>query len=202
MTAAIEFDQVTRRFGRVTALDAVSGVVHPGELTVLAGPSGSGKTTLLYVIAGHERPDRGEIRTSLDRTGGDLGFVPQALALLDELTVRENVELPVMLRPRVGIPTDDLLDALEIAHLGDRLPAEISGGEQQRTAVARALRSAPALVLADEPTGHQDPGRVRLVVDLLRRHARSGNTVLVSSHDREVIESADRVLVLAGGRIA
>jgi putative ABC transport system ATP-binding protein len=201
MTAVVEFDSVTRRFGQVTALDAVSGEIRPGELTVVAGPSGSGKTTLLYVVAGHERPDGGQVRTSLDRTGRDLGFVPQALALMEELSIRENVELPAMLRAGTGYPTDELLGTLEIAHLADRLPAEVSGGEQQRTAIARALRLSPALLLADEPTGHQDPTRVQLIIDLFRRHARAGNTLLVSSHDREVIDSADRVLTLSGGRL-
>jgi len=206
----IVVSHVTRRYRRgsetITALDDVSVSIAPGELTVAAGPSGSGKTTLLSVIAGYERADAGTV-TSWDRPTANLpwsalGFVPQALTLLVELSVAENVDLPGRLNRRVhGTPTQELLAALEIAHLADRYPDQISGGEQQRTAIGRALRLAPALVLADEPTGHQDRVRVALVLDILRQHARSGNIVLISSHDEAVISAADRVITLADGRI-
>lgn len=90
---------------------------------------------------------------------------------------------------------------LDIAHLADRPPAQVSGGEQQRAALARALRLSPTLLLADEPTGHQDPARVRLVLDVLRGHARAGHAVVVASHDEQVIVGADRVLTLHDGRL-
>lgn len=206
----IVVSHITRRYRRgsetVTALDDVSVSIEPGALTVAAGPSGSGKTTLLSVIAGYEQPDAGTV-TCWDRPTADLpwsalGFVPQALTLLEELSVAENVDLPGRLNRRVqGIPTAELLAALEIDHLADRYPNQISGGEQQRTAIGRALRLGPALMLADEPTGHQDRVRVKLVLDILRQHARSGNVVLISSHDEAVISAADRVITLADGRI-
>jgi putative ABC transport system ATP-binding protein len=218
----IAVERVTRRFRRgpetVLALDDVSIELYGGELTVAAGPSGSGKTTLLSVLAGIERPDSGRVRTCPplpdrrpDRLGWrHLAFVPQALALLDELTVAENVELPARLdrdrdrdRPaRAAGATAELLERLEIDHLAGRYPSDTSGGEQQRTALARALRLRPALLLGDEPTGHQDRARIELLLTVLRQHAYQGNAVLLASHDQAVIAAADRVITLADGRIA
>ena len=207
---------LTKRFRRgaetVTALDDVSLVVNPGELTVAAGPSGSGKTTLLSIIAGFETADAGSVRFEsplpagaepLSLTWRHLAFVPQALALLDELSVQENVDLPALLDPDApgGVPAEELLTRLEIVQLADRYPSMTSGGEQHRTAVARALRLHPALLLGDEPTGHQDRERIDLVIGMLRQHAYGGNVVLISSHDEAVIASADRVLTLADGRL-
>jgi putative ABC transport system ATP-binding protein len=201
----ISVEHVTRRYGRgaatVTAVDDVSLDIYPGELTVVAGPSGSGKTTLLSIIAGYERADAGTV-PSADSSWGELAFVPQSLALLDELTVADNVDLPARLSGyREGPATEHLLEVLEIAHLAQRLPAQISGGEQQRTAIGRALRLKPAALLADEPTGHQDRGRVDLVLGVLRQYAYTGNIVLISSHDEAVITAADRVITLADGRV-
>jgi putative ABC transport system ATP-binding protein len=90
---------------------------------------------------------------------------------------------------------------LDLAHLADRFPSQISGGEQQRTAIARAFRLNPAILVADEPTGHQDRRRVDLIIDVMRQHAYAGNVVLVASHDETVIAAADRVLTLTDGRI-
>jgi putative ABC transport system ATP-binding protein len=211
----IEIRNLTRRFRRgsetVTALDDVSLDIVAGELTVAAGPSGSGKTTLLSIIAGYERADAGTVTTADGRPTGtlgwaDLGFVPQALTLLDELTVAENVDLPHRLAPGTRgdsdrPPADQLMDQLEIGHLAGRLPSQISGGEQQRAAIGRALRLAPAILIGDEPTGHQDRRRVDLVLGLLRQHAYAGHVVLISSHDEAVISAADRVITLADGRL-
>lgn len=214
MTVVVE--NLTKRFRRgsetVTALDDVSLVLGPGELTVAAGPSGSGKTTLLSIIAGFETGDAGSVRFDsplpvgsdpLAMTWRDLAFVPQALALLDELSVRENIEMPFLLDPTVerGEPAGELMEKFEIGHLADRYPSMTSGGEQQRTAVARALRLHPPLLLGDEPTGHQDRGRIDLVLGILRAHAYAGNVVLISSHDEAVIGAADRVVTLADGRL-
>jgi putative ABC transport system ATP-binding protein len=178
---------------------------------VAAGPSGSGKTTLLSILAGLERADSGAIRT------GDplppsvpagslpwrhLAFVPQSQALLDEMNVRENIDMPARLDGSVpGFDPDELLEALEIKHLADRYPSQISGGEQQRVAVARAVRLRPFVMLGDEPTGHQDRRRVGVVLDFLIQHAYAGNIVLISSHDEDVINRAHRVITLTDGRI-
>jgi putative ABC transport system ATP-binding protein len=201
----ISVEHLTRRFRRgvetVTALDDVSVEVYPGELTVAAGPSGSGKTTLLSIIAGYERADAGSVRPG--PLGWDqLAFIPQSLTLMEELTIAENVELPARLaRQLAGAPTEELLELLEIGQLAGRFPSQVSGGEQQRAAIGRALRLRPALLLGDEPTGHQDRGRVDLVLGILRQHAYGGHVVLISSHDEAVISAADRVITLADGRI-
>lgn len=200
----------------VTALDAVDLDLRPGELAVAAGPSGSGKTTLLSILAGFDAPDTGTIllRDPLpedvapaDLRWSDLAFVPQATTLLDELTVAENVDLPARLAAArrwpvpEGVAVAELLAELEIGHLAGRYPSQTSGGEQQRTAIGRALRMRPHVLLADEPTGHQDRARVGLVLEILRRHAYAGHTVLISSHDEDVIRAADRVITLADGRV-
>jgi ABC-type lipoprotein export system ATPase subunit len=209
---------LTRRFRRraevVTALDDVSTELYCGELTVAAGPSGSGKTTLLSILAGLERKDSGQIvmyqplPTDLppERIGWrHVAFVPQALTLLDELTAAENIEMAALLDPDVETPagwnTEHVMGVLQIDHLADRYPSNTSGGEQQRTAIGRALRLRPTLLIADEPTGHQDRGRVELVLEVLREHAYNGHAVLLSSHDEEVISAADRVLTLDDGRL-
>jgi putative ABC transport system ATP-binding protein len=217
----IAVEEVTRRFRRgsetVLALDRVSIELYGGELTVAAGPSGSGKTTLLSIIAGIERPDAGRVHTHPPLPAGQpphrlgwrhLAFVPQALALLDELTVAENVALPARLdrsghtpEPDPDRTTTGLLERLEIDHLADRYPSHTSGGEQQRTALARALRLGPPLLLGDEPTGHQDRARIELLLEVLRQHAYNGNAVLIASHDQAVIAAADRVITLADGQI-
>lgn len=218
--SVLSVHRVTRRFRRgaetVLALDQVSLELCRGEFTVVAGPSGSGKTTLLSILAGAERPDSGTVHThqplpasvAHDQLGWHhLAFVPQALGLLDEFTVAENVALAAMLQPGSDPgagpgATAELLEELEISHLADRYPSLTSGGEQQRTALARALRLRPTVLLGDEPTGHQDRARVALVVTALRNHAYRGNAVLVTSHDSDVIAAADRVITLADGRLA
>lgn len=210
---------LTRRFRRgpetIVAVNDVSFELYPGELTVAAGPSGSGKTTVLSILAGMERLDEGTITVSdplppipIDKLAWrHLAFVPQSLALLEELSVRDNVELParlaraVLTPDKAGHETAELLDMLEIEHLAPRYPSQTSGGEQQRTAIARALRLKPFVMIGDEPTGHQDRRRVDLVLGILRQHAYRGNIVLISSHDEAVIDAADRIITLADGRL-
>ena len=215
MTAPVSVEGLTRRFRRgpetIVAVDNVSFELSPGELTVAAGPSGSGKTTVLSILAGMERADAGVIRTADPLPAGipigklpwrNLAFVPQSLALLDELSVRDNIDLPARLDPSApGRDTDALMEAFEIDHLAPRYPTQTSGGEQQRTAIARAMRLNPYVLIGDEPTGHQDRRRVDMVLGLLRQHSYAGNIVLISSHDEAVIDAADRVITLADGRV-
>ncbi len=196
----------------VHALDDVSLTLRPGELVGLVGRSGSGKTTLLNVIAGWERPDAGTIRLATERDGtgsalpgwDELAVVPQKLGLFDELSVRENLEYPARLHGRLEElrgRVDELMEDLAIAHLAARYPKETSLGEQQRTAVARALVLSPTLVLADEPTGHQDAVSERRVLEAFGRAAAEGGSCLIATHNASLAPRLDRVLEMADGRL-
>jgi ABC-type lipoprotein export system ATPase subunit len=196
---------------RVHALRGVELALYPGELVALVGPSGSGKSSLLGVLAGWEPPDAGELTWAVPTAGSgpawsELATVPQALGLLDDLTVRENVALPVRLRlgPRRATEgrTEELLGLFGLAELADRSPSETSLGQQQRAAVARALVLTPQLVLADEPSAHQDAAWVHDVFAALRQvvHDR-GAACLVATHDPDALAFADRVLRLADGEL-
>jgi putative ABC transport system ATP-binding protein len=205
---------------RVDALRSASFMLVPGEVVTLVGPSGSGKSTLLGVLCGWELPDAGELAWSgwMDATTAAaipwsrLAIVPQALGLVEDLSIGENVALPVRLGPgsRNGRPIGDppemarvayLMELFRIGHLTDRLPDECSLGEQQRAAVARALVLEPDLVLADEPTAHQDAGLARVVFRALRDAAHDGAACLVATHNRDGIRFADRVFHLADGAL-
>jgi putative ABC transport system ATP-binding protein len=193
----------------VHALDDVSLTVRAGELVGLVGRSGSGKTTLLNVIAGWEHADAGTIERSASESavpGWDvLAVVPQKLGLFDELSVRENLEYPARLHGRLEElrgRVDELMEDLGIAHLAARYPKETSLGEQQRTAVARALVLAPTLVLADEPTGHQDAASERRVLEAFGRSAAEGGSCLIATHNASLAPRLDRVLEMADGRLA
>jgi len=196
---------------RVHALRGVELALYPGELVALVGPSGSGKSSLLGVLAGWEPPDAGELTWAVPTAGSgpawsELATVPQALGLLDDLTVRENVALPVRLRlgPRRAAEgrTEELLGLFGLAGLADRSPSETSLGQQQRAAVARALVLTPQLVLADEPSAHQDAAWVHDVFAALRQvvHDR-GAACLVATHDPDAWQFADRILYLADGQL-
>ena len=197
-------------------LDGAELEVARGEFVAVVGRSGSGKSTLLHLLGGLDRPDAGEIEldgVQLDRLDDrgltavrrrKIGFVFQAFHLLPELTGAENVLLPSRLA-RDGIEAapraKELLDRLGLATIARRLPTELSGGEQQRLAIARALINHPALVLADEPTGNLDEESGAAVLDLLRRVTDSDRSVLLVTHDRAATGIADRVLRLEGGRL-
>lgn len=198
---------------QVHALVGASLTIPPGELLALVGPSGSGKTTLLNLVCGWEEPDTGtfvwrgaeEPSSPRDLPWDQITIVPQSLGLLEELTVRENVELPVRLGDRLDTDAatrvDTLIADLGLAELKDRLPAEVSLGEQQRTALARALVTSPALLLADEPTGHQDSVWARGVMRTLRNACADGTACLVATHNPEVLRYVDRILGIRDGHL-
>jgi putative ABC transport system ATP-binding protein len=194
---------------RVRALDGASLEVRAGELVGVVGPSGSGKTTLMNVAAGWERPDSGRIEWRLIPTQmralpwRSVAIVPQDLALLEELTIGENVALPMRLDPdsRPVVPVADLLSSLGLEGLAERMPADVSLGEQQRAAIARALVAGPALLLADEPTAHQDEAATKQVLSAIRTAVDAGMAALVSTHSREVIDALDRVVSIRDGRV-
>jgi putative ABC transport system ATP-binding protein len=214
MTAAtVRLCGVRKTYGRAGArIDALRGVdldLHAGEMVALMGPSGSGKSTLLLVLGGWERPDAGDIELFVDGQAcqpqdapwGRLGVVPQGLGLLDDLTVRENVALPGRLASDAIAHTDDLLRRLDVDALADRLPDETSLGQQQRVAVARALALNPTLVLADEPTTHQDSAHVDAIFAVLRKVADSGAIVVVATHDLAGTQHADSIVTMSDGQI-
>ncbi len=200
----------------LTILDDVSLEVAPGEFLAVLGPSGSGKSTLLGLTAGLDRPTSGEVAIdgeaiqdlSEDRLAllrrRKVGFVFQSFHLLPNLTALENVRLPLELnrRDHASQRALELLAAVGLAERVHHYPSQLSGGEQQRVAVARAFAAEPALLLADEPTGNLDSATGRLVLDLLADlQERSGATLMLVTHDLSVARRADRLIFLADGRI-
>lgn len=192
----------------VHALVGVDFELFRGELVGLVGPSGSGKTTLLNLVVGWEEPDEGSLEwdgdptPAADRPWSELAILPQRVGLVEELSVAENVGLP--LRLGGGVPGERaprLLDQFGLVPLSDRIPSEVSLGEQQRTGLARALIGSPWLLLADEPTGHQDAMWAHGVFRALRAAAERGTTSLIATHNDEVLKYLDRVLAIRDGRV-
>jgi putative ABC transport system ATP-binding protein len=191
--------------GRETlvAVDGVSLDVHAGRLAALVGRSGSGKTTLLNLLGGLEEPDEGTV-TVPGLAWDEVALLPQRFGLLPELSVRENVEYPLRLAGRLPESrerVDELLAALALDELAVRSPVETSIGQQQRTALARALVVEPRILLADEPTGHQDAGSALAVVRALRDAVERGTACLVATHDEEVAGLCDHTHAMAGGKL-
>ena len=181
-------------------LAPVSVDLHAGTLVAVSGPSGSGKTTLCNIIIGWERSDTGSVHWADDEAASwaRLAVAPQRLALLPSLDIRENLALPFW-SSGFDVPEpefDALTRSLEIDSLLRRRPSEVSFGEQQRAAIARALLGSPRLAVLDEPTGHQDEARATLVIDALLAARDNGTCVLVATHDPDIIAAADEVLPL------
>ncbi|HOB95680.1 MAG TPA: ABC transporter ATP-binding protein [Aquabacterium sp.] len=211
MTApALQLRGLARRYGDVPVFTGVDLDLAPGEFVALLGESGVGKSTLLNIIAGLDEADAGSVllagqdvralpepgRAKLRRER--LGFVFQAFHLLPHLSVAENVALPLLL---LGKPDDArvaaLLQAVGLGGLGARSPAQLSGGQLQRVALARALVHAPALILADEPTGNLDPATAERMLDVLVAQVRrAGAACLLVTHSHAAAARADRVLRL------
>ena len=204
--------------GPFHALSALDLDIRRGEFVAVVGQSGSGKSTLLNLLAGIDRPSSGEIHVggqalhalpekSLSAwRGRAVGIVFQFFQLLPTLTAAENVMLPMDFaqrwparerRPRAL----ELLARLDVAAQADKLPGALSGGQQQRVAVARALANAPALLLADEPTGNLDSQTSRGLLALLGQLVREGQTIVMVTHEHAAIRHATRVVTLADGRI-
>jgi len=202
----------------VTALAGVSLDIQRGEFVAVMGPSGSGKSTLLHLIGGLDRPTRGEILLDgrlISQMADDevtlfrrtrIGFVFQFFNLLPTLTALENVTLPLILDGRVGADSDlrakTLLARVGLESRGDHLPEELSGGEIQRLAIARALAFNPPILLADEPTGNLDSRSGEAVLELMRRINREERcTVVMVTHNLEASRHGDRVIHLRDGRV-
>jgi ABC-type lipoprotein export system ATPase subunit len=196
----------------VRALKTISLSLLQGEVVCITGPSGSGKTTLLNICAGWEVPDAGIVTwtespdTSPDNLAWDaLAIVPQDLGLTEELTIRENVELPwIISRPhdaRLAQRADRLMRSLHLDGLANRLPFETSRGQQQRAAIARALILEPRLLLADEPSAHQDEASAAAIFQALRAAAVQGTCCAVATNDPAMARYADRKVSLLDGSI-
>ncbi len=218
----VSLERVSRTYAmdhvRVDALRDVSLEVAQGEFVAIVGPSGSGKSTMMHIIGCLDRPTAGTYRlagTPVAQLGDDglaalrsrtIGFVFQSYNLLPRTTALDNVATPLLYqgvgrRERVARATA----ALERLGLGDRLhhePTELSGGQQQRVAVARAIVTDPALLLADEPTGNLDSAAGRDVLALLRELHAAGRTIVLITHDADVAAAAERQVHLRDGRIA
>ena len=222
-TPLIGATDLTRRSGKgVTAqqgIDRNDLAIERAQSVAIVGPSGSGKSTLGAILAGIDRPTTGSVvvdGTRIDRLtddglarwrGRNVGIVFQDFHLLPTLDARENVELALKLadgsmsrreRRRRSL---DALDAVGLAAKAKRLPTQLSGGEQQRVAVARAVVNQPTLVVADEPTGSLDQESGAVVFDLLAALATSGTTVVIITHDRHLAVRADRVVSMLDGRV-
>ncbi len=202
----------------VCALQNVSLRIEPGEFIALVGASGSGKSTLLHCLGGLDRFDSGDIRigtaalasmsdADLTRLRRDtIGFIFQFFHLMPTLSVRENIALPSLLAGRDNAQfqrrTDQLLDAVGLTARAGHLPHQLSGGEMQRAAVARALVHKPALLLADEPTGNLDSANSSRILDLIRNlTASDGTTVVMVTHSPEIARTAGRVVRMKDGCI-
>jgi len=203
-----------------TAVEALRGVdleVRRGEMVAIVGPSGSGKTTLLNCLSGLDRFDGGRVvidgadlttMSDRDRTAyraRNMGFVFQAFNLLPVLTAVENTEIPLLLQ---GVPAraarrraEEMLETLGLAQRARHRPDQLSGGEQQRVAVARALVHKPAVVWADEPTGNLDTEVTHIITELLVKTNREGQTIVLVTHNPQVSERASRVIRMRDGRI-
>jgi putative ABC transport system ATP-binding protein len=215
----LEAEDLSKRFGSTVALDGLSLRISGGEVVAVLGPSGSGKSTLLLCLAGVLLPDDGDVRyrgrslvtvsdgvrTRLRRD--EFGFVFQFGQLVPELTAVDNVSLPLRLaglrrRDAVG-RAHEFLVSLGVENVADKRAGEMSGGQAQRVAVARALVSRPRVIFADEPTGSLDSTNGELVMELLVSTARrQASTVVIVTHEPQVAAFADREIVVRDGRLA
>ncbi|MEW5825234.1 MAG: ABC transporter ATP-binding protein [Candidatus Bipolaricaulota bacterium] len=202
---------------RVEALRGVSVSIPPKNLSVIMGPSGSGKSTFLHLAGCLDTPTSGRVEyggrdlgglTSKDRAdfrATDVGFVFQKFNLIPNQSALRNVELPLLLRgEKVAAArkrAEEALAGVDLAARAQHRPSKLSGGEQQRVAIARALVNDPALILADEPTGNLDTQTGLRILDLLSDLVRRGKTVVVVTHNPEIAEKADAVVMLRDGQV-
>lgn len=214
MTAILQLDHITKTYGQLKALDAVSLEVSEGDWLAIMGPSGSGKSTMMNIIACMDRPTYGRVilngddiskasEDELTRIRRDrIGLVFQQFHLVSYLTALENVMVAQYYH---SLPDEkEAMEALRRVGLDKRaghLPSQLSGGEQQRVCVARALINYPSIILADEPTGNLDEANEHVVMDLFRQMHGEGRTIIVVTHDPSVAECAQRTVILDHGRL-
>ena len=219
--ALVKLEEVTKVFHaeqvETHALSEVSLEIHSGEYVSVAGPSGSGKSTLLSILGLLESPTRGRQHlkgTPVEALDADararirnreIGFIFQSFNLIGDLSVFDNVELPLTYRGMGKVErkrrVQQSLERVAMAHRMRHYPAQLSGGEQQRVAVARALAGRPAMLLADEPTGNLDSKNAEVVMELLRELHRESATIVMVTHDSRFAQYAERTVHLLDGRI-
>ncbi len=212
----IEFHHVYKKYGEDFALQDITLSISQGEMLVLLGPSGSGKSTFLKLISLEERPSSGEVVVGAYRSGTaratqvrelrrGLGIIYQNFQLLPDRTVFENVALPLRVagtgRQELHQRVDESLEKVGLAGYGSKRPPRLSGGEQQRVGVARAIVHRPSVLLADEPTGNLDPEVSHGIVSLFRQLRGEGTTVVLATYDLSLIQREDRVVRLERGRM-
>jgi putative ABC transport system ATP-binding protein len=213
--AILELKGISKIYGNLAALKAIDLQVQQGEWLAIMGPSGSGKTTMMNIIGCMDKPTSGgvfldgsdiskETASGLTRIRRDkIGLIFQQFHLVQYLSALENVMVAQYYH---SMPDEaEAMAALQRVGLAERakhLPRQLSGGEQQRVCIARALINYPKLILADEPTGNLDEANERLVIDIFKQLHRDGSTIIVVTHDSEVAQDAQRTVVLEHGRIA
>ena len=211
----LELKNIYKIYDDLKALDDVSLTVEKGEWVAIMGPSGSGKSTMMNIIGAMDKPTKGEVlldgkdisretpKALTEIRRDKIGLIFQQFHLVNYLTAVENVMLAQYYH---SVPDEkEALKALERVGLADRarhLPSQLSGGEQQRVCIARALINYPELILADEPTGNLDEANENIVLDIFHQLHRDGATLIVVTHDPEVADAAQRTLVLEHGRVA
>ena len=216
----LRVENLTKTYGsgenQVRALDGVSFSVEKGQFLAIIGPSGSGKSTLLHILGGVDTPTSGKVYMADQDVYAkseeqlavfrrrEVGLVYQFYNLIPVLDVRENITLPVLMDGRKVNEErlKELLDVLGLVGREKHLPNQLSGGQQQRVSIGRALMNAPAVVLADEPTGNLDSKASQEIVDLLKlSNKKYGQTLIVITHDESIALQADRVIAIEDGRI-
>lgn len=217
MAHIIKTDSLSKTYKRgsetVYALQDANLTIEAGEFISIIGPSGSGKTTLMNMLGCLDAPSSGNYLLNGIQIAGlkekdlvkvrqdNIGFVFQQFFLLPTLTVRENVELPLLFKNKGSNRSRELLETVGLTHRHTHLPKELSGGEMQRVAVARALINSPKILLADEPTGNLDSKNSEKVIALFRELHRSGLTVIMVTHNPELARITDRTITITDGKI-
>lgn len=216
----LKIDNLCKSYGkdenRVTALDHVSLTIDKGEFTAIIGSSGSGKSTLLHIIAGVDMPTGGKVyldgqdvyAQSSEKLAvfrrRQVGLIYQFHNLIPTLNVVENITLPILMdKRRVNKERlDDLLNMLGLQERRNHLPNQLSGGQQQRVAIGRALMNAPAVMLADEPTGSLDSRNGQEIIHLLKEsHKKYRQTLIIVTHDENIALQSDRIITIADGKV-